>query len=290
LDNPEPLKRVLQAGDIALIRAPLSTVEPPVMAGPAAVLVESDLSFAQESHEEDWFAETLPYPGPSYDPSTGRFALGMTMDGRAYWQLNTPGVGVNNGLIVQPAGQGKTSNLRLVLVEALASDLFDVAVADPQDRNGLTDLVKEIAVGVARTVPATLDLMAKILTIIESRSDDEDRFRDPSRERRGLVLLLDDAHHVLAERAAAALAERIATTGPPVGVGLVAASSSMSLTTFAGNETLLRALARVNAFVRSADDAAWVRRGIRGSGLVGAAGGMDAGASARSGAGTAGAV
>ncbi len=259
LENPEPLKRVLRAGDIALIRVPLSPAQPPVTPGPAAVLVESDFVDARESHDEDWFAETLPYPGPSYDPSTGRFSAGMTMDGHVYWRLNTPGVGVDNGLVVQPPGYGKTSNLRLVLVEALASELFDVAVADPHDRNGLVDLVREIAFGVARTVPATLDLMAAVLAEVDSRGGDGDRYRDPSREHRGLVLLIDDAHLVLADPAAAALAERIATTGPPVGVGLVVASTSVSQAAFGDRRTLLWALTRVNALVPTAEDAAWIR-------------------------------
>jgi hypothetical protein len=64
------------------------------------------------------------YPGPSYDPATGRFATGTGMDGPLYWQLNTPGIGVENGLIAGPPDIGKTNNLLVLAVEALSSQIF----------------------------------------------------------------------------------------------------------------------------------------------------------------------
>ena len=111
LVNPEPLKRIRKAGDVALVFAVLCTTEPPPdLAGPT-VMVNSGLAHDNESRDIDWLPEMVKYRGPTYDHRTDRFERGIGMDGPVYWQLRTPGVGVENGLIAGPADIGKTTFL-----------------------------------------------------------------------------------------------------------------------------------------------------------------------------------
>jgi hypothetical protein len=103
LENPEPLKRILRAGDVALIFATLCTTEPPPDLAGHTVMVNSELAHADESRDMDWLPEMVRYCGPTYDHQTGRFEVGTGMDGPIYWRLCTPGIGVENGLIAGPA-------------------------------------------------------------------------------------------------------------------------------------------------------------------------------------------
>jgi hypothetical protein len=124
MENPEPLKRVLRADDLAAIVVPLNTTDPaPDLTG-HTIIVNSDFAHADEASDLDWIPDEGHYPGPSYDPATGRFATGTGMDGPLYWQLNTPGIGVENGLIAGPPDIGKTNNLLVLAVEALSSQIF----------------------------------------------------------------------------------------------------------------------------------------------------------------------
>lgn len=248
LENPEPLKRVLRAGDLAVVRARLSTDPAPVLRG-HTVVVESDYAQADETRDEDWLAEITPYRGPTYDATTGRFSLGMGMDGPVHWVLNTPGKGVENGLVAGPRDLGKTNNLRLVTVEAVASGVFVCAVADPHNRNGLVEPFEGVAERIARSPEETVSLLAWGVVAVERRMPQKASYRDPSPERPGVLLVVDDAHEVLTDPGTAALAERIAVAGPQVGIGLVVASRSVDASDFGGRHDLLAALAATNCMV-----------------------------------------
>jgi hypothetical protein len=82
--------------------------------------------------------DKVPYEGPSYDPSTGRFRMGRGSDREDIWgwQLNAPGQGVCHGLIIGEPGSGKTNMLRVITVEAVCSGKFVVWHADPTRRHG----------------------------------------------------------------------------------------------------------------------------------------------------------
>lgn len=248
LRNPEPVKRVLGTGHIAAVRAPLLTSKAPALTG-HTIVIESDFAHADETRDDDWLNEVMPYAGPTYDPRTGRFAFGTTMDGPAYWTLNTPGGRVENGLLAGPEGSGKTNTLRIVGLEAIASGVFAVAVADPRNRNQLVDLFAPAAEKVARSPQDTVRLLSWGADAVERRQPTAAQYRVPSRARPGLLLLLDDAHEVLVDPSVAALAERIATAGPGVGVGVVVASRSVDIGDFAGRRGLLNALAATNCAV-----------------------------------------
>ncbi|WP_431879038.1 hypothetical protein [Amycolatopsis sacchari] len=244
--NPEPIKRVLRDGDLAAIVAPLNTTSPPPdLTSGAMIEVDSDLAHADENDDRDWLPELLPYQGPSYNPATGQCSTGVTMDGPWYWTLNTPGHGVENGIIAGPADIGKTNILRMLLVEALYTDKFVITAADPLNRNNLVDLFEEISnpqLPPARTADDTVRLLRALAAIVDYRREHADQYREPTPEHRGILLALDDAHVVLRDPDVAAAAEAVAVRGPAVSVGLVAVTESVDLAAFGGRRDLLRAL------------------------------------------------
>lgn len=249
LVNPEPLKRILKAGDVALIFATLCTTEPPPDLAGHAVMVNSELAHADESRDMDWLPEMVKYRGPTYDPQTGRFERGIGMDGPVYWRLRTPGVGVENGLIAGPVGMGKTTFLIVLILEALSSTVFHCGVADPLNRNGLAELFGEGTIRVATTRTQAGDLLAAFARVVDARTPHRERYRDPSREYPGMLLAVDDAHEVLCNPDAASLAAHIAINGPKVGVGIVVSTVSVDLEDFGGRRDLLLALSKENTAI-----------------------------------------
>lgn len=262
MKNPEPIKRVLRAADIALVRVALSERPAPTLTGPA-VLVESELADADESCDIDWLPEKSPYPGPTYDPKTGRFEAGIGMDGPKYWRLHTSGLGVHNGLVAGPPGIGKTNMLRVITVEALASTVFCYSLADPLDRNGLIDVLGEQAEAVARTRADSLRLLRGLAATVQAREPLAERYRDPSPRYPGMLLVMDDAQAVLADPAAAELAEQVAVAGPPVGVGLVVSTLTVDPHDFGDRPGLVIALSTPNSFVFNAEQAHQLSRLLR---------------------------
>jgi hypothetical protein len=215
--------------------------------------VNSDFAHADEASDLDWIPDEAHHPGPSYDPATGRFATGTGMNGPLYWQLNTPGEGVENGLITGPPDIGKTNNLLVPAVEALSSQIFVYCLADPRDRNGIVDILGRAAHDVARTPEETLQLFGKVAARIDHRAADPDRYRDPTADFPGVLLLLDDAQEVLRDPAAAGLAEKIVLSGPPVGIGMIVSTPSLEPADFGGRRELVLALAQTNCITYSLD-------------------------------------
>ncbi|MBV9144084.1 MAG: hypothetical protein JO115_24730 [Pseudonocardiales bacterium] len=249
LENPEPLKRIRDSGDIALIFTALCTREPPPNLTGHTVMVNSEFTHADESRDMDWLPEMVEYRGPTYDLHTGRFELGTGMDGPIYWRLHTPGVGVENGLIAGPADTGKTNILSILILEALYSTVFHYGLVDPLNRNRLAELFGERAVGVATTRTEASDLLAAFVRAVDARTPHGERYRDPSPEYPGMLLAVDDAHEVLRDPDAASLATHIAINGPKVGVGIVVSTMSVDVEDFAGRHDLLRALTQRNIMV-----------------------------------------
>ena len=96
MTNPEPVKRILAAGDLATVSVPLNRDAPLLdLTGPT-VVVEADLAWADERNDSDWLPIT-PFGGPTYDPATGLFQACLGMDGPMHWRLTDRGVGAVNG-------------------------------------------------------------------------------------------------------------------------------------------------------------------------------------------------
>lgn len=209
---------------------------------------------AQEAPED-----TVAYPGPTYEPATGLFRMGVGADDAPiWWQLNTPGVGVANGLILGGPGTGKTNTLRVLNAEAVQTGRFLIWPADPTGRHDLPPLWAPIADRLATTPADTLALLAAADQLITDRltptgigpaGPAPGTYSDPTPEHPGILLTIDEAPHVLAgNQHATELAERVATHGGPAGVGLVITSRGADPAYFGGNTRLRTALAATNRY------------------------------------------
>ena len=211
-----------------------------------------------------WRAQQAPegvatYPGPTYDPATGRFQMGVGADGDPlWWQLNTPGVGVANGLILGGPGTGKSNTLKVLNAEAVQTGRFLIWPADPTGRHDLPPLWAPIADRLATTPADTLALLAAADQLITDRltpshaattGPARGNYTDPTAEHPGVLLTIDEAADVLAgNRHATELAERVATRGGPAGVGLVVTSRGADAAYFGGSTRLRAALAATNRY------------------------------------------
>lgn len=201
--------------------------------------------------------DVVTYPGPTYDPATGRFQMGVDADSAAsWWQLNTPGAGVENGLILGGPGTGKSNTLRVLNAEAVQTGRFLIWPADPTGRHDLPSVWAPIADRIATTPADTLALLAAADQLITDRltarpgtAGIESGYADPTPEHPGVLLTIDEAAPVLAgDRRATALAERVATRGGPAGVGLVVTSRGADPAYFGGSTRLRAALAATNRY------------------------------------------
>lgn len=246
LGNPEPLKRVLRAGDLAVIQAPLNTTAPPPTIDTGAVRTVDWEPVAGDEHDDAaWLPEITYYSGPSYSADTGTFESGIGMDGPRHWRLNTPGAGTANGLAAGAEGLGKTNFLRIVVVEAASSGRFCVTAADPADRGGLAGFAEHFSpaqLPPARGVDETRQLLGALAAMVEFRTSAPQDYTTPTSEFPGVLLALDDGDVVLSDRATADLAAYVATQGPQVCVSLVVASRSLELDDYARRTDLLQAL------------------------------------------------
>lgn len=217
----------------------------------------------QTLDDGSWQSADIPdrvdFAGPTYDPATGRFQFAQTEDGTVDWELHEPGVGVKHGLIVGDSSLGKTNICRLILAEALASERFAVMVADPAGRGKLCDLFARPAERVARTPLETRYLLQAAVKVLQRRAS-AGGYTDPTADKPGLLIVIDDAHTVLTDPAAADLAAQIVTAGGPVGVGIVIASPSLDPTDYAHNTELMARLSIDNAVMGNPAHHPFLRR------------------------------
>lgn len=191
--------------------------------------------------------EEMRFTEPSYDPGTGKFRVAKGPGGTvSHWQLNAPGEGVRNGVIVAGEEMGKTSLLGLIQVEAIASGCFVVLAADPEDRHDLS-WGDEAFHRVAKGPQETLEMLRAAVRVIAARLE-EGGYADPVPGKPGVLVTVDECQAVFAgNEEATRLAEEIAVTGGPAGVGLVATARGTEPAYFGGSLRLRAALAAGNA-------------------------------------------
>jgi hypothetical protein len=191
--------------------------------------------------------DKVSYPGPSYDPGTGRFHMGVSEDERhPTWRLNTPSEGVHHGLIVGGPGTGKSSLLRILMVEAITSRRFGLWAADPTGRHDLKAWLSAVAGRLAESRAETVELLEAASRIIAERTKDGG-YTDPSSETPGILIVVEDCGQVFtANRHATRVAEQVVAQGGPVGVGLVVTTRSTDLAYFGGSGLLRAGLAEGN--------------------------------------------
>jgi hypothetical protein len=200
--------------------------------------------------------ETVPrqrgprYPGPTYDETTGRHRVGVAAAGEpAYWQLNTPGIGMENGLICGPAGSGKSNFLLMVLYEAACRGEFTLWLADPAARHHTPGPIEEAAARTAATREETVDLLRDAVAVIAERARTHGPVPDPTDDLQGILLAVEDCQLVFADDLEATrLAERVVAVGGRFGVALVATAPDADLASFGGSLALRTGLAGTNCF------------------------------------------
>jgi hypothetical protein len=200
------------------------------------------------------FSEEVSYPGPSYDPATGRLQIGVAEDGRhATWRLNTPGEGVHHGLIVGGPGLGKSSLLRLLMVEAITSRRFGLWAADPTGRHGLKAMLSDVAGRLAENRAETVEMLEAASRVITERTKEGD-YTGPTSDSPDILIAMEDCGQVFtANLHATRLAEQVVTRGGPVGVGLVMTTRSTDLAYFGGSRLLRARLAEGNQVALGSD-------------------------------------
>jgi hypothetical protein len=208
LTDIAPFSRVIETQDAACGYVRFNTADPPPR---RPTLDPRDEPGIYRTHDDEFSELPLQYfHGPSYDPVTGSFNIGVTLDGQAPWKLNTTGGRIHNGLIVGPPECGKTNTLRIIVIEAAASGLFVPMLADPRDSNrhatGLGRALGEEYF--SNDLPGTAELLRKLNRIITYRQENG-RFSTPTTETPGVLLLLEDAHTVFPDPKLARLGERI---------------------------------------------------------------------------------
>jgi hypothetical protein len=155
---------------------------------------------------------------------------------------------MENGLILGPAGIGKSSTLRIVLVEATLQPKFSLWLADPTNRHGFEGTFGGAADKIAPNTREILAVLREAVHMTDSRLK-RGRFPDPSTERRGVLIALEECQEVFADNLEAThLAERIVVDGGPVSVALVATAPDTDLAYYGGSVVLRTGLAKTNAF------------------------------------------
>lgn len=188
-------------------------------------------------------ADTIPFPGPSYDPATGTIDIGVDASGDSiHWQLHTPGRGVESGVIVGPRGCGKSTLVNVIILNAMASGVFVLILADPSGRKQLPGPFAKANYASAEDVDGTVRLLRGALAVADARSEDGE-WTSPNREQPGLLVVVEECQHVFtAGSEATGLAEAVAVRGASSGVGLIVTAPSSDVAHFGGSEALRGAL------------------------------------------------
>ncbi|NUU25518.1 MAG: hypothetical protein HOV68_29040 [Streptomycetaceae bacterium] len=181
---------------------------------------------------------------PTYDRRTGRihFHDAPTAELRT-WTLNTPGMGIESGLICAADPWTRTIWLHRILGEAVHEPKFALWNVRPAESS--PDAFDRPALRIAADPQSATELLRDACDIIRQRRA-EGALGDPSPERRGLLIAIRDAHTLFANPATAAHAWTIARSGGTAGVAVLATSTGTDPAAFAGNTVLRDALARTN--------------------------------------------
>ncbi|WP_238428065.1 hypothetical protein, partial [Frankia nepalensis] len=187
--------------------------------------IRKEIEAAREERRK--LEEPLSYPAePTYDANNGTITIGMYSDGApSRWYLHSVESGrVEHGLIIGDEGGGKSNALRVVILEAARSQLFQVFPADPSNSNQFSAKWSK-AVRDKRQIATNLSGTIRNLELLNRDIDRRNESRShgsPTRSNPGIIFAIDDADEAFANARVAVLAERIIRDGGEVGIGLVA--------------------------------------------------------------------
>lgn len=195
----------------ATIAAAFGTVTDGVSVAPAgtnmAVTVRVVAAWwldAQQAARDARMDQVHPWPGPTLDPATGRFAFARSADGSTiHWRLWVPEDGARHGWFIGRSGGGKTGTMGTALLSASTSGLVLPCVIDMQGGASL-GAWKAAGVPYADTVDSAVDLLDRLLLEADRRNQwmadgcgRSDRavqwLPDPTRDVPYILLVVDEA-------------------------------------------------------------------------------------------------
>lgn len=177
----------------------------------------------------------VPWPRPTYDPAAGTIALGPYVDGEgvAEWLLHSDN-GLWGGFLAGSTGSGKSRMLDSIALATAAAGAV-VWYGDPQGGASSPFLTRH-ADHTAGSVDAIRTMLEQARRVKQLRQAENAlngwEGWTPEQSRPALVIIVDESHSALADKACQAIATEIAREGRKVGVVLILASQVATLDAF----------------------------------------------------------
>lgn len=188
---------------------------------------------------------SVPWPGPTYDPTTGTLGLGPFIDGDgiARWRLFSDN-SMWGGYLCGVTRSGKSRLLESIALGAAATGLVAVWFGDPQS-GASSPMLATHADHVARSVEDIGQMLARALLVKELRQAENAYYGwegfTPTDDRPGLLIIIDECHRAYAVAAIQAMADELAREGGKVGIALISASQVATLDAFGTGQAAIAA-------------------------------------------------
>lgn len=213
------------------------------------------------------------WQGPSFDPATGVFDLGVYADSDiARFMFVEPGSGAQNALVVGTKGSGKTNTVNTIITEAHLSRLVVVWLIDPQMGQSLPAWNQHVdwaALGVEQAM-VMLRAYHRVMMARSAHMAHVEWTDEKGRRRVGMdhydvspsmplhYLVLEEAHHLLGDTTygpeAVERIEDIGKMGRKTGSAICLVNQMGSLAELGGSQTLRAMVSSDNVVVhRTAD-------------------------------------
>ncbi|MGH8880734.1 MAG: hypothetical protein ACRD0P_25825, partial [Stackebrandtia sp.] len=199
------------------------------------VLDESCLNLTIVTRSQVLTAESIPWPGNTYDPETGAISLGPFVDGDgvAKWRLYGRN-SIYGGFICGAPDSGKSRMMESIALSAAAIGTV-IWFGDPQGGASSPWLAKH-ADHYASGVGAIEKMLAEALLVKDLRQAENALYDwegfTHSPERPGLLIFIDECHSAFADSAIQEMAIELAREGRKCGIAIVAASQVATLDAF----------------------------------------------------------
>ncbi|GGX16527.1 hypothetical protein GCM10010321_33590 [Streptomyces chartreusis] len=205
--------------------------------------------------QDEFHTTVVPYnpATPLYNPETGKISIGTYRDGKVVEiALHRPNVGVLHGIIAGGKGIGKSNNLTLILLGALTSLKYSLCLIDwsPEQKHFHPFIEKDAALRFSvGDLESSLGILSGAVRVIEYRKINGGDYLNPSTEKPGIIIAVEEAHRLLQlSGEARSLCLKIAQEGGPVGVSLFITVPDASLGSFGGSAKLQEEMTRDDNF------------------------------------------
>ncbi|MCZ0206520.1 hypothetical protein OZK63_13980 [Streptomyces sp. UMAF16] len=200
--------------------------------------------------QDEFHSTVVPYDPstPLYNSEKGTISIGNYRDGQVVEiELHRHNVGVRHGIIAGEKGIGKSNNLSLILLGALASSKYCLCLIDwsPEQKHFHPFIEGGAALRFSgNDLESSLRILSAAVRIIEAR-DEKGGYVNPSTEKPGIIIAIEEAHHLLQlSDEAKSRCLKIAQQGRPAGVSLFLTVPDVSLSSFGGSAELQKELTK----------------------------------------------